>query len=61
MAAPVAYTNACPLGNDACQRNLDAQTLSYIGQRNAAMVLMCQDPALSEALLGSCGITLSLY
>ena len=61
MPAPIAYPGACPAENLACQRNADAQTLAYIGQPNAAMVLMCQDPALSEALPEPCGISLSLY
>ena len=61
MPAPVAYPGACPLNNSACQRNADAQTLAYIGQPNAAMVLMCQDPALLEALPEPCGMSLSLY
>ena len=61
MPAPIAYPGACPADNAACQRNADAQTLAYIGQPNAAMVLMCQDPALAEALPEPCGISLSLY
>ena len=61
MPAPVAYPGACPRNNAACQRNADAQTLAYIGQPNAAMVLMCQDTALAEALPEPCGISLSLY
>lgn len=61
MPAPIAYPGACPLNNAACQRNADAQTLAYIGQPNAAMVLMCQDPALAEALPEPCAMSLSLY
>ena len=61
MPAPIAYPGACPSDNLACQRNADAQTLAYIGQPNAAMVLMCQDPALLEALPEPCGMSLSLY
>jgi len=61
MPAPIAYPGACPPNNSACQRNADAQTLAYIGQPNAAMVLMCQDPALLEALPEPCGMLLSHY
>lgn len=61
MPAPVAYPGACPEDNAACQRNADAQTLAYIGQPNAAMLLMCLDEALAEALSDQCGISLSLY
>jgi hypothetical protein len=61
MPAPVAYSGACPENNAPCQRNADAQTLAYIGQPNAAMALMCQDPSLAEVLPEQCGISLALY
>ena len=61
MPAPVAYPGACPLNNIACQRNADAQTLAYIGQPHAAMLLMCLDEDLAEALPEQCGTLLGLY
>ena len=45
---------SCPAGNAKCQRNLDAQTLSYIGQSAAALKLMCMDTDLSEVLAEEC-------
>jgi hypothetical protein len=61
MPAPVAYPGACPMGNLPCQRNADAQTLAYIGQPHAAMLLMCLDDQLMEALPDQCGTSLALY
>lgn len=61
MPAPVAYPGACPEGDRACQRNADAQTLSYIGQPDAALRLMCSDPELAESLQQECGLQLSFY
>jgi hypothetical protein len=61
MPAPVAYPGACPYGDRACQRNADAQTLAYIGQPDAAMLLMCLDDDLAEALSEQCDMSLGLY
>ena len=61
MPTPVAYPGACPLNNAPCQRNADAQTLAYIGQPEAAMLLMCLDEDLAEALSEQCGISLAHY
>lgn len=61
VPAPVAYPGACPVENNECQRNANAQTLAYIGQPEAAMLLMCLDDELAEALPDQCGISLSLY
>jgi hypothetical protein len=61
MPAPVAYPGACPVNNNACQRNADAQTLAYIGQPGAAMLLMCLDDNLAEALTEQCDTFLGLY
>lgn len=61
MPAPVAYPGACPEGDRACQRNADAQTLSYIGQADAALKLMCSDPELSGMMQEECGLSLALY
>jgi hypothetical protein len=54
MPAPVAYPGACPVNNNACQRNADAQTLAYIGQPDAAMLLMCMDDDLAHILQDQC-------
>ena len=61
MPAPIAYPGACPVDNAPCQRNADAQTLAYIGQPQAAMLLMCLDDALAEALQEQCDTSLLLY
>lgn len=61
MPAPVAYPGACPADNAPCQRNADAQTLAYIGQPEAAMLLMCLDDELAGALSEQCGTYLLLY
>jgi hypothetical protein len=61
MPTPVAYPGACPVDNAPCQRNADAQTLAYIGQPEAAMLLMCLDDALAEALQEQCDTSLLLY
>ena len=61
MPAPVAYPGACPVGNLHCQRNADAQTLAYIGQPHAAMLLMCTDDDLAHLMQEACDISLPLY
>jgi len=61
MPAPIAYPGACPVGNLPCQRNADAQTLAYIGQPHAAMLLMCTDENLSQVAKEACDISLPLY
>ena len=40
--------------NKKCQRNLDAQTLSLIGQDSAALQLMCMDTDLTDVLGDKC-------
>ena len=45
---------SCPKDNKKCQRNLDAQTLSYIGQDKAAVQLMCSDPDLRDTIGEDC-------
>jgi hypothetical protein len=50
----ISYPSACPQGNNRCQRNLDAQTLRYIGDDEAATKLMCMDPSL-RPLIDTCG------
>ena len=41
----VTYTASCRVGDTACQRNQDAQTLAIIGHTDAATELMCNDMA----------------
>jgi hypothetical protein len=60
MPTPVAYVGACPTGDYACQRNADAQTLAYIGQPEAAMLLMCTDDDLAHLMQEACEISLDL-
>lgn len=57
---PVAYTAACG-GDEMCQRNLNAQTLKYIGEGDAAARLMCQDPTLSPIMGDVCDTLPLLY
>lgn len=45
---------SCPPDNKKCQRNLDAQTLSIIGQDAAALQLMCMDSDLTDVLSDKC-------
>lgn len=56
MPAPVAYTASCAVGDRNCERRLDAQTLYYIGERDAAQIIMCQDAGLAEAIGAGCGV-----
>ena len=37
-----------------CERNLNAQTLSAIGQEEAAIQLMCADPAVRDVMGDEC-------
>ena len=55
MPAPVAYSGACPKDDSKCQRNLDAQTLHYIGESDAAVMLLCQNKELRQ-VIESCEI-----
>ena len=41
----ITYTASCRVGDTACQRNQDAQTLAIIGHTDAATELMCNDMA----------------
>ena len=41
----ITYTASCRVGDTACQRNQDAQTLAIIGHKDAATELMCSDIA----------------
>ena len=48
------HPSVCPGGDRKCQRNLDAQTLSVIGQGEAALKLMCLDADLFDVLDEEC-------
>jgi hypothetical protein len=48
------HPSVCPGGDKKCQRNLDAQTLSVIGQGEAALKLMCLDADLFDVLDEKC-------
>jgi hypothetical protein len=50
----VSYPSVCPNNDDKCQRNLDAQTLTAIGQTEGALSLMCMDPDLNNLLDKAC-------
>jgi len=47
------YPSVCTNNDKKCQRNLDAQTLAIIGQKEAATELMCSDSDIS-AMLEEC-------
>ena len=46
----ITYTASCRVGDTACQRNQDAQTLALIGHKEAATKLMCSDSAVGSLL-----------
>ena len=48
------YPSVCHDNEPTCQRNLNAQTLSLIGQAEAAIKLMCEDPSLEDAIGEQC-------
>lgn len=53
-ATEVHYVNACPSSDTVCQRNLNAQTLSIIGQEEAALELLCSDPGSDDIIRELC-------
>ena len=53
MGTPVSFPSACR-GDTHCQRNLNAQTLHYLGHQYAATELMCGDKKVKE-VLEECG------
>lgn len=57
LGAPVAYVSACPLSDEDCTRRQNAQTLYYIGEPEAAQILMCQDASVADAIGAGCGVT----
>jgi len=54
MERPIAYPSSCPAGDLGCERNLNAQTLAYIGHREAATALMCEVEEIKK-VLEECG------
>ena len=44
----ITYTASCRVGDTACQRNQNAQTLALIGHKEAATELMCSDTSISK-------------
>ena len=54
MDRPIAYPSSCPAGDLNCERNLNAQTLAYIGHVEAATALMCENESIKK-VLKECG------
>jgi len=50
----VMLPSSCPPNDILCQRNLNAQTLSAIGQDDAALRLMCLDDGITDVLGDEC-------
>lgn len=49
-----AFPSSCLSGDKDCERNLNAQTLAYIGHKKAATELMCTDKDIRK-VLEECG------
>ena len=58
---PIAFPSSCPMGDTVCERNLNAQTLAYIGHKDAALKLMCQDYKVEKVMVEECGKYSTLY
>ena len=58
---PIAFPSSCPHGDTVCERNLNAQTLAYIGHKDAALKLMCQDYKEEKVMVEECGNYSPLY
>lgn len=52
---PLVYPSACA-GDDFCERNLNAQTLHYLGYQSAAVDIMCSDNRVRKVMVDECGI-----
>jgi len=50
----IVLPSSCLDKDKTCERNLNAQTLSAIGQEEAALQLMCTDTALRDVLGEQC-------
>ena len=51
---PIAFPSSCPMGDTVCERNLNAQTLAYIGFPEAAKRLMCEDYKIQKVMDEEC-------
>jgi len=51
----IEYPSVCVNDNTECQRNLNAETLSNIGEQEAAIELLKTDPSMSSVLNGPAG------
>lgn len=52
---PLVFPSACG-GDNFCERNLNAQTLHYLGHKSAALDLMCDDKSVQKVMVDECGI-----
>ena len=50
----IVLPSSCLDKDKTCERNLNAQTLSAIGQEEAALQLMCTDTAVRDVLGNEC-------
>ena len=50
----IVLPSSCADNDKTCERNLNARTLSDIGQDEAALQLMCMDPDLLDVLGDKC-------
>ena len=50
----IVLPSSCLDEDKTCERNLNAQTLSAIGQEEAAIQLMCTDPAVRDVMGQQC-------
>ena len=50
----IVLPSSCLVEDETCERNLNAQTLSRIGQEEAAIQLMCMDTSLHDVLGDQC-------
>jgi len=50
----IEYPSVCPNNEPKCQRNLNARTLSLLGNPEAATKLLCQDPDFKAVLGDDC-------
>lgn len=57
MPEPTLYPASCPVWDAACERRFDAQTLSIIGQPDAALELLCLGSGVGG--LSQCGASSS--
>ena len=51
---PLVFPSACN-GDTFCEKNLNAQTLHYLGYKSAATDIMCSDRRVREVMEEECG------